>query len=69
MAEILTRAGCFIAIIVLGLLLRRFGFFKEGDFHVISRIVIRDTPTEYRVVDVQKEWVEEDDSLPVRIRP
>lgn len=35
----------------------------------ISRIVIRDTPTEYRVVDVQKEWVEEDDSLPVKIRP
>ncbi|MBO5339953.1 MAG: cytidine deaminase [Oscillospiraceae bacterium] len=34
----------------------------------ISRIVIRDTPTEYRVVDVQKEWVEEDDSLPPKIR-
>ena len=30
----------------------------------ISRLVIRDTPTEYRVVDVQKEWVEQDDSLP-----
>ncbi len=30
----------------------------------IIRLVIRDTPTEYRVVDVQKEWVEEDDSLP-----
>jgi len=30
----------------------------------IKKIVIRDTPTEYRVVDVQKEWVEEDDSLP-----
>jgi len=30
----------------------------------IEKIVIRDTPTEYRVVDVQKEWVEEDDSLP-----
>ena len=30
----------------------------------IQRLVIRDTPTEYRVVDVQKEWVEEDDSLP-----
>ena len=29
----------------------------------ITRLVIRDTPTEYRVVDVQKEWVEEDDSL------
>ena len=33
----------------------------------IARIVIRDTPTEYRVVDVQKEWVDEDDSLPVKI--
>jgi dCMP deaminase len=30
----------------------------------IKKIVIRDTPTEYRVVDVQKEWVEVDDSLP-----
>ena len=30
----------------------------------IKRLVIRDTPTEYRVVDVEKEWVEEDDSLP-----
>ena len=34
----------------------------------IERIIIRDTPTEYRVVDVQKEWVEEDDSLPENIR-
>ena len=30
----------------------------------ISKLVIRDTPTEYRIVDVQKEWIEEDDSLP-----
>ena len=30
----------------------------------IEKVVIRDTPTEYRVVDVQREWVEEDDSLP-----
>jgi dCMP deaminase len=30
----------------------------------IARLVIRDTPTDYRVVDVQKEWVEEDDSIP-----
>ena len=30
----------------------------------ISRIIIRDDPEHYRVVDVQKEWVEEDDSLP-----
>ena len=34
----------------------------------IARIVIRDTPTEYRVVDVEKEWVEKDDSLPDRFR-
>lgn len=30
----------------------------------IERLVIRDTPTDYRVVDVQKEWIDEDDSLP-----
>lgn len=34
----------------------------------IDRIVIRDTPTEYRVVDVEKEWVEVDDSLPPRFQ-
>ena len=26
----------------------------------ISTVVVRDTPTEYRVIDVQKEWVEND---------
>ena len=31
----------------------------------ITKVVIRDTPTDYRVVDVQKEWIDEDDSLPV----
>ena len=30
----------------------------------IERIVIRDTATDYRVVDVEKEWVDMDDSLP-----
>ncbi|MBE6973174.1 MAG: cytidine deaminase [Ruminococcaceae bacterium] len=30
----------------------------------IKRVVIRDTPTDYRVVDVEKEWIDEDDSLP-----
>ena len=29
----------------------------------IEKIIVRDTPTEYRVVDVE-DWVEEDDSLP-----
>jgi dCMP deaminase len=30
----------------------------------ICRVVIRDTKTDYRTVDVHREWVEEDDSLP-----
>ena len=34
----------------------------------ISRVVIRDDPEEYRVVDVQKEWVEDDDSIPEHLR-
>ena len=34
----------------------------------ISKVVIRDTPTEYRVVDVEREWVEEDDSIPEHLR-
>lgn len=33
----------------------------------IRRVVIRDTPTEYRVVDVVKDWVEQDDSLPQKV--
>ena len=33
----------------------------------IKRVVIRDTPTEYRVVDVEKEWIDEDDSLPPEV--
>ena len=43
MADILTRAGCFAAIIVLGMTLRRLGVFKEGDFRVLSTIVIKIT--------------------------
>ena len=30
----------------------------------IKRVVIRDDPRTYRVVDVEREWVEQDDSLP-----
>ncbi len=33
----------------------------------IARVIIRDTPTEYRVVDVQRDWVDEDDSLPDQV--
>lgn len=43
MQEILGRAGCFIAIILLGYILRRVNFFKEGDFTVLSKIVLKIT--------------------------
>ncbi len=33
----------------------------------IAKVIIRDTPTEYRVVDVQREWIDQDDSLPVEV--
>lgn len=43
MGEILTRAGCFVAIIIIGYILRKVNFFKEGDFQVISKIVLKIT--------------------------
>ena len=43
MLDILTRAGCYIGIIVLGIALRRAGFFREEDFGVLSKIVIKVT--------------------------
>ena len=43
MQEILGRAGCFIAIIIMGYILRKKNFFKEGDFTVLSKIVLKIT--------------------------
>ena len=43
MAAVLSRAVCFIGIIILGYGLRRMGFFKEEDFHVLSKIVLKIT--------------------------
>ena len=43
MLEILIRAGCFVAIIVLGFVLRRTGFFNEHTFGILSKIVIKIT--------------------------
>lgn len=43
MLHIIVRAGCFIAIIILGWWLKKTGVFKEEDFGVLSRIVIRIT--------------------------
>lgn len=43
MLNVLMRVGCYIAIIVLGFVLRRIGFFKESDFSVLSKVVVRVT--------------------------
>ena len=43
MQALLTRAGCFVAIIILGFVLRRIGFFKENAFGVLSKIVLKIT--------------------------
>lgn len=43
MQEILIKAGCFIAIIILGYVLKRVGFFKEDDFKILSKIVLKIT--------------------------
>ena len=43
MQDILIRAGSYIAIIVLGYVLRTVGVFKEDDFKVLSKIVIKIT--------------------------
>ncbi len=43
MTDILVKAGCYIAIILLGMVLRRIGFFKKEDFAVLAKIVIRIT--------------------------
>lgn len=43
MLDLLTRAGAFIGIILLGMVLRRIGLFREEDFRVLSNIVIKIT--------------------------
>lgn len=41
MIDVLIRAGCFIAIILLGALLRKAGVFQRSDFHVLSKILMK----------------------------
>ena len=43
MLEVLTRASCFVAIILLGYLLKRIGIFKDRDFSVLSNITLKIT--------------------------
>lgn len=43
MTDILTRAAAFIAIIFIGYILRKRGFFQAEDFNLLSKIVVRIT--------------------------
>lgn len=43
MLDVLIRAGCFIAIILLGYFLKKIGLFKDSDFSVLSKIVLKIT--------------------------
>ena len=43
MLEVLLRAGCFIAMIILGYVLKLLGVFKKEDFSVIARVVLKIT--------------------------
>ena len=43
MDKILINAGCYVAVILLGFILRLAGFFKEGDFRVLSQIALKIT--------------------------
>ena len=43
MWDILIRAGSFVAIIILGYVLKKVGFFKESDFKVLGKITINIT--------------------------
>lgn len=43
MQEILIKAGCYVAVIILGFVLRRIGFFDEHAFPVLSKLVVKVT--------------------------
>lgn len=43
MGDLLIRAGCFVAIIILGFVLRKIGFFKDNAFEVLAKVVVKIT--------------------------
>lgn len=43
MIEILGKAGGYVFIILLGIILRKIGFFKESDFNILAKICLRIT--------------------------
>ena len=58
MLDILTKAGCFFAIIVLGFILRRVGLFREDDFRVLSQICLKITLPAATIVSLSQMNVE-----------
>ena len=58
MSDILARAGCFVAVIMLGYVLRRTNFFKEEDFHVLSKIVLKITLPAALVTSIANKAIE-----------
>ena len=54
MLDVLTRAGCFIAIIIAGYVLRKVNFFKEGDFAVLSKITLKITLPAARTSEITR---------------
>lgn len=43
MLDVLIRAGSFVAIIILGFLLKKIGLFKDSDFSILSNVVLKIT--------------------------
>ena len=43
MSDVLIRAGSFVAIIVLGYVLRKIGMFRKEDFKVLANVVLKIT--------------------------
>ncbi len=41
MLDVLTRAGCFITIIIMGFVLRKIGFFREDAFDTLAKLTIK----------------------------
>lgn len=54
MEKILINALCYMAVILLGYILRLTGFFKEGDFRVLSQIALKITLPAAVVVSMSK---------------
>lgn len=58
MIDILMRAACFISIIAVGYILRRVNFFKEEDFHILSKIVMKITLPAAIVTNIANKSIE-----------